>query len=48
MLMHWPGIPLVGIRELKVQVASVTKCEPDQVEENDLSTYRSIEPVNSE
>ena len=28
-------------------MASVTECEPDQVEEyDDLSTYLSIEPVN--
>jgi len=41
--------PLVGIGELEVQVASVAECEPDQVEEyNDLSTYISIEPVNSD
>ena len=39
--------PLVGIGEFEVQ-ASITECEPDQVEEyNDLSTYLSIEPVNS-
>ena len=32
-----------------MQVASVAECEPDQVEEyNDLSTYISIEPVNSD
>ena len=32
-----------------MQVASVTQFEPDQVEEyNDLSTYLSIEPANSD